>query len=378
MKHFQSTLRMALLGAGLLALAACEKERAPLVIATTYDGANFVANTTAETSLLGSLDQLGAEMKKGRTAGTQVSYTTLSALYGTGNPSLQASTTTYFADLIQGPGGWLDELAKASTSAAWTPGTTQGEGGVYDVYLFDENGVDIEQVVHKGLYGAALYNTAYTIMQESQFTIEDVDRLVKLFGATPVFSNSDDLTKHGANADKYAALYAARRDKNDGAGVYTAIRDEFLKLQSALRSGAAYNAERDEALAELRVLWEKANAATVINYLHAATSLLSATSPTDKDKAAALHSLSEAVGFLHGWRSLPAGARRITDAQIDEYLALLNAPQTGEASLYQFATEAVTELPQLVTLIDKLQTLYGFSDSDVEDFKKNWVKEQNR
>lgn len=362
-----------LLVTSALAIAGCDKSEAPLTIPTTYDGASYATNTTAEFALRSDLDALSAEMKRSRTAGVVVDFSTLSLLYN--NSSLAAATSTYYKSRIDGSGGWLDELAKASGNT-YQPGPPQGNGGVYGAYLLDENGLDLEQMVEKGLFGAAFYNHAIGLMQ-GNLTPATADQLIAIFGAHPDFPNTDN-SNTAANPDRFAAQYAARRDKNDGLGFYSQLKNAFLKLQAAIKAGDAYQTEQQEALKTIRTTWEKVNFATVINYCHTSISKLSATNPSDADKAAALHGYSEAVAFVHGWRSLPAAYRIISDAQIDELLVLLNAPYDGTPNSYLFLTDPVDELPKLSQLIEKLKTIYGFSDQEIEDFKENWVSKQGR
>jgi hypothetical protein len=59
-------------------------------------------------------------------------------------------------------------------------------------------------------------------------------------------------------------------------------------------------------------------------------------------------------------------------------LALLNAPTNGTATSFKFITDPANELPKLQQIITKLQQIYGFTTQEIEDFKKNWVAEQNR
>ena len=105
---------------------------------------------------------------------------------------------------------------------------------------------------------------------------------------------------------------------------------------------------------------------------------MSATNPTDSDKAASLHAYGECVGFVHGWRTIPQGYKTITDAEIDEILTLLNAPVDATPTSYKFISDPLNELPKLTQVIQKLKTRYQFSDQEIEDFKKNWVAEQGR
>ena len=356
-----------------LLFQSCEKEPAPLVIPAAYDGANFTANTTVETSLKTSFNNFSSEMKKGSVKGVVLDAATLNNLYTSGNPSLSAKTTAYYKSNIEGAGGWLEELVKSS-GTDYVPGAPTGQGGVYVNRLLDENGLEILQVIEKGMYAATLYNHAVQLM-EGQLDAAAVDQMLSTFGAHPDFSNTDNGV---SNPDRLMALYAARRDKNDGQGLYSQIKNAFIKLQAAVKAGSDYEDEQTEALEELAIAWEKINFATVINYCHAATSKLSATNPDDAAKAGALHDYSEAVGFIHGWKGIDTDHRIISDAQTDELLTLLHAPAGAAPTSYKFITDPVNEVPKFTQAIQKLQQIYGFTDQQIADFRENWVSKQGR
>lgn len=361
---------LSLLLFSLLLITACgDRENAPLEIPTTYDGANFDTNAATELDLIRRFRNLVAEAQKGRN-GAPVSLDSLNYWYAAGTPSVQSLVSDYYAPKVA---NWHAELAKASGNT-YTPGPPVGEGGVFGGYLFDEHGLELEQMVDKGLFGALLYKHFHDLTQAA-VTPATVDRMLAIFGANPSFPNSYQVALH-ARPDILSANYTARRDRNDGNGLYTATRDAFIQLQAAVRAGDNYNQERDEAIERIRTNWEKANAATIINYLHTVISKLSATNPSDADQGAALHAYSEAVGFTQGWRTLPN--KIITDQQIDEILLLLNAPENGVPVSYRFVADPLNELPKLTQAIGKLKAIYAFSDQEIADFKRNWVLDQNR
>ncbi len=375
MKHLRFLPAFAALFLLSFLITSCKKDKKPLEIPTTYDASAYQVNTTNQYAVRGQLDAFITEAKKGRTAGVVVDAAVLNQLYTTGTPSLKSLTTAYYDGRLGGTNGWIQELSSAS-GGAYTPGTPTGQGGVFAGYLFDENGLEPEQLLEKGLFGAALYHHAITLMQ-GDITAATVDQLVAIFGAHPDFPNTPTAGK-ATNPDKFVANYAARRDKNDGQGLYAQTKNAFIKLQAAINAGADYHAERDEALATLRLNWEKINFATVVNYCHSVISRMSGTNPTDSDKANALHAYGECVGFVHGWRTLPQAYRSITDAEIDEILVLLNAPYNSVPTSYTFATDPVNQLSKLTQVIQKIKTKYGFSDQEIEDFKQNWVAVQGR
>jgi hypothetical protein len=373
-KNFLSrTVQLTLCAAVLFSCA--DDSREPLDIPSAYDGSTFEANASAEIALVNQLTALTDEAKKGR-AGAIVSASALENLYTTGTPGLKSASTAYFAARMEGTSGIMNQLA-LSSGGTYSPGAPSGNGGVWAGYLFDENGLELEQLLEKGNFGAVLFNHALSV-RNSTLTPATADRLLAVFGARPAFSNSGSTNVAAAVRDRAMANYAARRDKNDGSGFYSILKASFIELQAALKAGSSYNRERDAALDRIFETWEKVNAATIINYCHAVISTMSATAPTDVQKAAALHAYAECVGFLHGFKGLPSSGRTITDEKIDALLTLLLAPANGTPTSYRFITEPATTLPNLQQVIAELKTVYEFSDTQIEEFRTNWVSAQNR
>lgn len=351
---------------GSLFLFSCEDtETTPeLTIPVAYDGSSFETNAATELTVRTELSNLRNEIFKGRT-GEQVSEATaLAAL----NQVLPV-TTNYYSELVTS--SYVPNLIAISGGQRAVLGTN---GGVYGAYLLSKDGIEYEQLIEKGLFGAALYNHAVSLLN-GPITAATSDQVLAAFGANPSFPSSNNGSLH-QDPDGWMATYAARRDKNDGQGLYTQMQNELIKLQAAANAGSGFVTEQNEAAAAILTTWEKANAATVINYLHAVISKLSATSIDENAQASAMHSFSEAVGFLHGFKSI--SSKSITDAQIDATLALMNVPVGQEPQTLLILSQPATELPKLVQAIANLQNIYGFTDQDIEDFKKNWISEQNR
>lgn len=359
-----------------ISLFACGKteERPDLVIPTVYTSPSFTTNASTQLAVMNQLTALTNEAKKGRVNGTVVAKSALDNLFTTGTPSLKGQCSAYYAGKLEGTNGWFDELAKASGGTYTPTNTPTGNGGTFGGYLFDENGLEMEQLIEKGQFGAVLYKHL-TELLAGNITETTVDQALAIVGANPSFPNSNDATKH-ANPDKNLANYIARRDKNDGNGLYSQLKQNFLKLQAAVKAGSEYDTEKQAAIEAIKLIVEKGNAATIINYCHAIIITLSNTNVTDAQKASALHAYSECVGFIHGWRTLTS--KKITDAQIDEVLVLLNAPYNGTPTSYKFVTDRENELTKIQQVINKLRDIYGFTAQEIEDFKKNWVAEQGR
>ncbi|MEX1190101.1 MAG: hypothetical protein WED33_12645 [Bacteroidia bacterium] len=362
-----------------LAFTSCGKdevfEKPSLPSGTSYQSPDYTVNAVNAIAFVNQLDEMAALAESVRTQGITVTQQQMLDKFNVGNPSLRDFTTNFFTSLLEGNDGYFQSLQDASSGGLFTPGDTSNEGGYFEGRVFDERGKEPHELIDKGLYGAALYNYATSFMN-AEIRVEDVDKIIALFGANPSFPNSG--STNAAQPDINMANYAARRDKNDGNGLYTQFRNSAITLRIAILAGSEYQDERNAAIKALQEAWEKANAATIINYCHSAIAKFSMTNPTNADMAAGLHSYSEGLGFMVGWRSIPQQFKMISDNQIDAILVLMNAPVGEEATSYTFVTDAVNQLPKLQSVITELKNIYGFSSQDIEDFKKNWVAEQGR
>lgn len=354
-----------------------DDDKPGLVLPATYDSTTFETAAAAELAVADQLTALTNEAKKGRVPGAVVSASALEALYINGAPALATVATAYYDGRLRGPAGYFTQLAAAS-GGTYAPGAPAAgaTGGTFGGYLFDGNGLEPEQLIEKGLFGAALYHHTSALLN-GPLTAATPHRVMAALGVSPAFPSSGNATKH-ARPDRLVANYIARRDRNDGAGFYSSLKNDLIKLQAAIKAGDAYQSEQQQAVTGIRLAVEKTTAATVIHYCHTVMATLSRTNLTEAQQAAALHAYGECVGFVQGWRNLPASEKRITDAQVDEVLALLNVPATGAPTSYRFITESATERPKLQQVISRLQTIYGFSATQIEEFRRNWVADQDR
>ena len=362
-----------------MVFTACKKEETTtgknaLNIPSAYDSTNFVGNLGDLISFRQNFDAMVNEAKKGRVSGQTVSGAAIQNAFQGGDLSIAAVTNSVFSGKLFGSNndGWFNKIEQVS-GKTYHVDSANNTGGTFGGYLFDENGFEPEQIIEKGLFGAALANYAQTLLKSPG--LAEVDQALYVLGLTPHFVNSS-AAKHGSAADKYLAVYVARRDKNDGNGLYSNTRFNFIKLQAALKAGEAYQTEKNEAIAAIISNMEKANFATVVNYCHTSIANLSQTTLTDAQKAATLHAIGECIGFSMGYKGLVNN--KITNAQIDEILELLNAPVSGNGKPALFITDRVNQILKLQTIITKIQQIYNFSNAEIEDFKKNWIAEQNR
>jgi len=388
-----------LLAVGLIFFASCKKDDKVTVppppelqIPTFYDSTGYAANVVTESQVRAQLAALTRQMQVGRHMDSAVTLAALQTLYN--GTTLRAVTGASYQAKVDTA---LRELARASGKGvryAWE-NAPNGDGGVIPTtvggrtgYLYDEHVLEMEQVVEKGLFAAAMYNHAVSLISAGNITEATIDRLVEIYGAKPGFGNNE--RNSDPNRDRFSAQYAARRsDTANANSLYAQIKRNLITAKAAVKAGSAFNQLRDQALADFKLNWEKALAATVINYCHSTLDGLRAPNRDDGIVTGAMHAYGEAVGFLSGWKAVPPSQRRITDAQIDELLGLLRAPydQTANAQSYLFLSQS-SVTAQLFRLdgrdvpdtgvIERLAQIYGFSNQEVEDFRRNWVNVQNR
>lgn len=348
-------------------LFSCEEETAPLAIPTAYDATDYKTNTVAEYELRSNFTNYINEVKKGRVAGTVVTEASLRAVFtagGNNSVSNIAPSNVRDAHLAAFP-----LIEKASKSPAYQFGKGPADnpnGGANGGYLFDKTGLEFEQILDKGAFGAIFYKKGAELLTNP--TAANLDQALALYGANPTFPNTPTATKT-EQPDSWMANYGARRTKASG-GLYTQVRDAFIKAQAAIKAGSKYTTERDAATAEILLKWEQINAATVINYLYDVETKLASTNPTDAVKASAMHAYGEAVGFLGGFRQ--TSKKKITDVQIDDALTKMNA-----TAPYKIVGSP-TEIAKLVQVRKDLQAIYGFTDAQMEEFKNNYVTIEGR
>jgi hypothetical protein len=355
----------------------CKKDegtKKQLVIPTVYNSSLFQINTTKETSILNQIEAVVGEIEKCQSPARTTTYPTLLNLYNIENPILTQIGSAEFDGKIQSPNGWLYKASLAS-GKSYSPIDSNGNGGVYGGYLFDENGLDMAELVEKTMFGSVIYKHGTDLMAGT-ITTATVDQLIAILGSNPGFPNTS--SSKVPKPDVFMAKYVARRDKNDGSGFYSQLKTNFFKLQAAVQGGSDFYKERDEAIVAIRQVWEKAMAATVVNYCKTVQSTLSNTNLTEAQKASALHSLTEAIGFTYGLKGVATGRKVISDDQIKQLLVLFNYSETGKSTCYRFALQPEKELPKLEQAVSLIKSIYGFTDQEISDFSKNWINEQGR
>ncbi|MCZ4407705.1 hypothetical protein O3Q51_02710 [Cryomorphaceae bacterium 1068] len=336
-----------------------------LTIPSEYLAPNYDANVVTENTVMNEFADMVAALNAAE-ANAQGGTTIESISYPI---NLEAVTLPRYSTLVD---EWLTELVNAANSPTpfQNPGSAgqpiPGEqGGLLGTRLLDENGLELEQMIEKGSFGAALYHHALKILSADTISASDIDRLVEIHGTEVSFDPAS------TNA---AALYAARRSNHDAqTGFYYDIRTNLITAKSAIEGGSAFNDIRDEAFNDYLLNWEKSNFATVIFYCEATKNLLQEASQLSGEEREiklgdALHAYSEGVGFTHGFRGL--SQKQITDEEIDQILADLLAPENETPESYRFLNE-VSLIANLDKIQNDIQSIYGFTNEEVSGFHVN-------
>jgi hypothetical protein len=329
-----------------------------------YPAEEFASNTAAERGLAERLGALVAPLKNVDARPTREQ---LKGLFEAGTPSLASITAPEFAATLPAYFAAAEEAA----GGTWMPADPPVDsGGWLGGYLFSNRGVDLKEAVEKGLFGAAHYHQAVKLMA-GDVSPATVDRILALFGTSPAFPMND---KAAENPDAFSAKYAKRRTDPAASkpGIYLVIKRAFIDARAASTRGAACLEQRDAALAAIRTEWERALAGTVVYYLSKAAGGLETPNATPEQRAAALHEYNEAVGFLKGLRTVAPGARKMTDAQLDELLATLLAPMGAAPESHRLLLDGVANVPRLTQAVRQIQTAWGFTADEIASFKVNY------
>ncbi|WP_299365661.1 hypothetical protein [Winogradskyella sp.] len=342
-----------------------------LTIPTEYTSDNFNTNVAAENTVV---DELAAMTLAADTAEADAQMTAVAAI--TYPSTLSAVTLSSYRTQVQ---SWLVELVAAANSndGFINPGFGNSpdgsdEGGLLGTRLLDEYGLELEQMVQKGSFGAALYNHAITVVNgikngSEGFTSSGaVDKLVEIHGTEITFNPSETTA---------AATYSRRRSNLSAeTGFFYDIQNNLITAKAAMEAGSNFDDIRDQALDDYLMNWEMSNFATVIYYCNATKDQLTAAfalaDGPDKDAALgnAMHAYAEGVAFAHGFKGL--SDKLITDTEIDNILAELLAIEGQNPESHRFLNE--TDLfSNLDTVIDTIQNIYDFTDAEVTSFYVN-------
>lgn len=221
---------------------------------------------------------------------------------------------------------YLDAAAVASQATNMTAASGQAGIGSNNAgtkhYLLNENGIELAQIIDKGLMGACFYYQGTAVyLGDGKMNVDNNlvnagkgtnmehhwDEAFGYFGVPKVFpatDANDPIRFWGKYCNKHEAVYPLNEK----------MMNAFLKGRAAI--SAKDLATRDEQITILQKNWELVVVATSIYYLNKSKGNLST------DPVAAYHGLSEAFAFIMSLK-YGAGTDAITNAQVDTILSNL-------------------------------------------------------
>lgn len=321
-----------------VAISGCKKDPDPTppnnsgyTVPNSYTFSNV--NISGQQTRMGMLTEMVTLMKTGNTQGTTVSATTLKNMYRNkfspfADANFNASTknlisktfyldTTYYL-------AYIDSLEMASMSIL--PGTNGVAGVVVSTtdntkkYLFNERGVEITQLLEKGIMGGVFYYQAlaYYLTDDKIGATVDNTTVVPGEGTAMEHHWDEAFGYFGAPIDfpsvTTGMVYWAK---------YSNTVDVVLgtnnTLMNAFRTGRAAISNNDMTTKFtqrdiIRSNWEKVCAAVVIHYFNESLANIS-------DDALRNHTLSEAIAFLRNLKYSPV--KIITNSEISQIEAMI-------------------------------------------------------
>lgn len=259
---------------------------------------------------------------------------------------------------------YIDAIATASLSTSTT--ASNGQAGVISNnagtkhYLLNENGLELREVIEKGLMGALSYYQATSVyLGAGKIDVDNTtstpgkgtamehhwDEAFGYFGVAHDFpTNTTNSLFWGKYSNVHENVYPLNKK----------MMDAFLKGRAAI-SAKDINT-RDEMIAEVRKNWELIAVATAIYYLNKAKNNLGS------DDGATHHTLSEGFGLIRSLK-LGTGSGNISIAQVDDILANLygsadalqaNAYTVDAAKIEAAKTALVSYFSDLASVKDTL------------------------
>jgi hypothetical protein len=310
---------------GTMPDAGADVDSAPAVCTVTeWTAPGFADNSADALALRAQLDALGTLMRGAEQETMTVDdVADLTALYDDGDPSLTDVTSASFAPIVADVFADFVALTAASVQdlvdadGNWAPGKVGGLFGP-DVRGINTGGLEVRQLVDKGVFGGAGHYAYALGLTEGEITEATIDALAAAWGTDAALG-----TEELADSANY--------------GFQMGFHAEITDALTAAKSFAANDnceTERDAALVTFFRTWEVSLVARTIYYANAASTLI-ATAPAGPDgdaaKADALHELSEGIGLTLGFYGLAhpasgplAGAGRVlTDENVESMMTSL-------------------------------------------------------
>lgn len=357
---------------GLFAMTGCKKEdKDEHQIPTSYNFENV--NYSGQTNRLGMLTELSTYAKTANAVGAAaLDATLMKEMYANSNnrfsdaalnssgKQLKDKTVSTEQSLME---SIMDALATASASTANTTpsdgvaGVMQNASGTKS-YLLNANGVELAQVLEKGLMGACFYYQSTAVYFGSGKMDVDNETVTPGEGTAMAHHWDEAFGYFGVPIDfptnttdaKFWGKYC--HSFNSSLGLNSTLMNGFLAGRTAILNGDL--AERDVKITTVRRGWELLCAGAALHYFNETLANFST------DAAVKHHALSEAYAFVYSLKW--GGDATISAADVDVILNLLGGNTNPlQANFYNTTSANVSDAKD--ALVNAFSGLSGVKDT---------------
>ena len=325
----------------LLFISSCKKDRNNgYQIPTTYNFDNV--DYSGQSIRLAMLTELGNYAKSGNTSNPPVldairmrdMFNNINAPFS--DSSLNSSTKKLSEKTVSTEVGIFEQLMDSLsyiTTLNLSNSPVPGVAGVMSNssgtkhYLVNANGVELAQLIEKGLMGACLFFQSSAVYLGDGKMNVDNETVTPGLGTTMEHHWDEAFGYLGVPVDFPANLTGLKfwgkylNDRNSTLGLNSTLMNDFIAGRAAISNKNL--SERDVKILSIRRNWELVIAATAVAYLNDAISSFST------DAAEKHHALSEGYAFIYSlkWGGNPT----ISSANVNNLLTSLG----GSSNLLQ-------------------------------------------
>lgn len=303
----------------------------PATYVFTDEHGNNTVDYSGQTDRINQLDELISYLETGETSAlNNAQIKDMFANTGdNGNGAFSFTSTKKLSDKFFAADtaiirSYFDSITVASASFANT--ASQGNAGTLtsgtSTYLISANGFDYAEMIEKTIMGAVfLYQATQVYFGDSKMNVDNTTAVNHSGGqyytqmehhwdeAFGYFNVPIDFPTNVTGLN-FWGKYCNSRDAQLGCNAI--MMDAFKKGRTAIVNENV--TLRNEAIATIRLMWEKIAAAQAVYYLQQAKANFGI------DNAKYCHQMSEAYGFIQALKYVPLETRLITYAQISDLL----------------------------------------------------------
>ncbi|EJF51780.1 hypothetical protein SapgrDRAFT_0014 [Saprospira grandis DSM 2844] len=355
-----------------LGLSSCKKDESSYDVPETYSFENV--SYSGQTDRLDMLGELAAYAKSASAlSATALDANSMKDMFANQNDpfadaDLNASSKQLKSKTVSTEQTVMEDLMDAlATASLYTDSTaSSGLAGIMQTndgassYLLNANGLELAQVIEKGIMGACFYYQATAVYMGSGKMDVDNETVVEGEGTEMEHHWDEAFGYFGAPTDYPSNTTGIRFWGKYADGSRQTYLSTGTNLMNALIEGrAAISAqdldERDAQIAIAREQWELVLAGSALHYINKGIANLS------DDAAAAHHSLSEAYAFVYGLKF--GGLQTLSTADVDAILLQVgnhadplqaNLYNSTSANLQAAKTALVNAFPALASVQDQL------------------------